>query len=176
MSGAAMAWVLHDAPGLPPQCFGVLMGLAAHADGRGAASYPGVPLLARYARKSERQVRYDLERLTGLGLIRPGDQSLASWLPACRRPVVYDLAVTQVRDLSEPGSPRYARKELPDRIKRWVLERDFWTCRHCGSHRDLTVDHIVAVSIGGSDEMSNLQTLCQPCNSKKGRRPDVLAR
>ena len=32
----------------------------------------------------------------------------------------------------------------------------------------LTVDHIIPVSIGGSDEMDNLQPMCAGCNFKKG--------
>lgn len=32
----------------------------------------------------------------------------------------------------------------------------------------MTVDHIVARADGGSKEMSNLQTMCAPCNEAKG--------
>jgi hypothetical protein len=48
-----------------------------------------------------------------------------------------------------------------------VFERDGWTCQRCGSHHDLTVDHIVPRAGGGSDDPSNLQTLCRSCNSSK---------
>lgn len=44
-------------------------------------------------------------------------------------------------------------------------------CRICGE--DLIryhVDHIVPVSRGGSNEISNIQILCAPCNLKKGRK------
>ena len=33
---------------------------------------------------------------------------------------------------------------------------------------ELTKDHIMPKSKGGSDELDNLQTLCGPCNFKKG--------
>ena len=36
--------------------------------------------------------------------------------------------------------------------------------------RNLTVDHIVPQSKGGSDHLDNLQLLCGACNSKKGGR------
>ncbi len=36
--------------------------------------------------------------------------------------------------------------------------------------RNLTVDHIVPQSKGGSDHPDNLQLLCGACNSKKGER------
>jgi len=34
----------------------------------------------------------------------------------------------------------------------------------------LTKDHILPVSLGGSDELDNLQTMCDKCNSKKGNK------
>jgi hypothetical protein len=53
---------------------------------------------------------------------------------------------------------------------RRIWDRDNWTCVECGTHKDLTVDHIVPVSKGGADEDDNLQTMCKPCNSRKGAR------
>ena len=62
------------------------------------------------------------------------------------------------------------RQATPHRISRTVWDRDDWTCQHCGTHRDLTVDHVVPVSKGGTDDLDNLQTLCGTCNSRKGAR------
>lgn len=45
------------------------------------------------AGKSEKQARRDVARLRELGLIVPGDQSLADHLPPGQRPTVYDLAL-----------------------------------------------------------------------------------
>lgn len=55
-------------------------------------------------------------------------------------------------------------------IRTQVFERDFYRCLHCGTHKDLTVDHIHPESLGGSLELGNLQTLCRSCNSSKGVR------
>jgi site-specific DNA-methyltransferase (adenine-specific) len=44
-------------------------------------------------------------------------------------------------------------------------------CNGCRTHfpfRNMTVDHIVAQSQGGSDHLENLQLLCNFCNSVKG--------
>ena len=93
MSSEAVGWVLREAPDVPAQCVSVLIGLAEHADKRGRGAYPSAGTLASYARKSERQARYDIKVLIAAGLIRPGDQSPVQKYPPNRRPVVYDLAI-----------------------------------------------------------------------------------
>ena len=62
-----------------------------------------------------------------------------------------------------------SRKPAIPRDLRWeVMERDNFTCQHCGFRRFLEIDHIVAFSKGGETVTSNLQTLCGKCNMKKG--------
>lgn len=54
-----------------------------------------------------------------------------------------------------------------------ILERDASTCRACGAtgaEALLEIDHIIARINGGSNDDSNLQVLCRPCNRKKGAR------
>lgn len=101
MSMQAMVWALEQAPDVPAQALGVLMGLANHADERGRGAFAGQELLAEYARKSDRQTRTDLARLEEAGLIRRGDQSLVAHLRADKRPVVWDLAMERVKDKSD---------------------------------------------------------------------------
>lgn len=48
-----------------------------------------------------------------------------------------------------------------------VYERDGHKCVQCGTTSDLTLDHIVPKSKGGSSEVDNLQTMCAPCNHAK---------
>lgn len=70
--------------------------------------------------------------------------------------------------VGQPTCPR--RADLPGGMRLDVLDRDGHACRDCGTPIDLTVDHIIPWALGGSDDMTNLQTLCRPCNSSKGAR------
>lgn len=51
-----------------------------------------------------------------------------------------------------------------------LIERDGYNCQYpeCGSQEDLTIDHVVPLSKGGSDVPSNLRLLCRKHNSVKG--------
>ena len=40
-------------------------------------------------------------------------------------------------------------------------------CLCCGDETKLTIDHIVPISKGGTNHISNIQPLCYPCNRKK---------
>lgn len=71
-----------------------------------------------------------------------------------------------------PYAPSTSRPRHPigPNARAQVYARDGLKCVTCGSTDALTVDHIVPHVLGGSDDIDNLQTLCQPCNSRKGAR------
>lgn len=51
-----------------------------------------------------------------------------------------------------------------------IFKRDNFTCNYCGKKSPeikLEVDHIVPVSIGGTDDIFNLTTACFECNRGK---------
>ncbi len=49
-----------------------------------------------------------------------------------------------------------------------VLRRDNYTCRYCRSkENELTIDHVIPVSLGGSDDPTNLVAACKDCNAGK---------
>lgn len=57
-----------------------------------------------------------------------------------------------------------------------VLKRAKFHCELCGIsafERALEVDHIIPRNNGGSDDLSNLQSLCYSCNSMKRDRDDT---
>lgn len=51
-----------------------------------------------------------------------------------------------------------------------VFKRDNYTCKSCGRKDNLTVDHIVQLSCGGTNNLENLQTLCKYCHEEKDNR------
>lgn len=56
------------------------------------------------------------------------------------------------------------------RLRFEIFRRDSHACRYCGSSAPdatLTIDHVVPVTLGGSDDPSNLVTACKDCNSGK---------
>ena len=61
--------------------------------------------------------------------------------------------------------------EFPTALWNAKLESLGHKCVKCGSD-EVTVDHIVPVSKGGTNHIDNLQPLCRPCNSGKKDRLD----
>jgi 5-methylcytosine-specific restriction protein A len=53
------------------------------------------------------------------------------------------------------------------RRRNQVLERDGFMCVSCGAVSDLEVDHIMPRASGGTNDLSNLQTLCADCHRAK---------
>lgn len=40
-------------------------------------------------------------------------------------------------------------------------------CFYCGSSKEITIDHVVAIARGGTDSIGNLVPACKSCNSQK---------
>ena len=79
-----------------------------------------------------------------------------------------------VKAISRRSSTTY-QKRHPDRHKarvhagyhyRWLLDL-FDKCAACGATSGLTLDHVIPLG-EGKNHPSNLQVLCQPCNTRKG--------
>jgi 5-methylcytosine-specific restriction endonuclease McrA len=51
-----------------------------------------------------------------------------------------------------------------------VMRRSGGRCYYCRKKRNLTIDHVVAISNGGSNGKENLVAACVHCNSSKGAR------
>lgn len=53
---------------------------------------------------------------------------------------------------------------------RQLVERDGEYCQYCGTTQNLSIDHVMAIANGGTNDLDNLQLLCRSCNSRKGAR------
>lgn len=60
------------------------------------------------------------------------------------------------------------RETIPNEVKMYVWQRDQGRCAKCGSNQYLEFDHIIPLSLGGSNTARNLQLLCEKCNREKG--------
>ena len=65
------------------------------------------------------------------------------------------------------------RQQISGDVRHAVYLRDNYSCCICGKgveDYDLQIDHIKPISKGGTNAMSNLQTLCEDCNKEKGNK------
>ena len=84
----------------------------------------------------------------------------------------FDMHLMKNPSLANPNTRHWGYQKGTnygfENTKAMVLNRDGYTCQCCkGKHKDnkLEVHHIVFRSQGGSDEESNLITLCHTCHS-----------
>ena len=69
-------------------------------------------------------------------------------------------------------------KNIPSKVKRTVrqalAERDGLECWFCRcTESELTLEHLLARSNGGSNDLANLVMACEPCNKEIGNMPIV---
>lgn len=83
-----------------------------------------------------------------------------------------------------PGSTKRTRRrdrislaggEVNRQLRDLILRRDNFRCLGCDSDSDLTIDHVKPVSVGGTTQPWNLQTLCRRCNASKKDRVEVFS-
>jgi 5-methylcytosine-specific restriction endonuclease McrA len=64
---------------------------------------------------------------------------------------------------------RYVRPSRHPAFTRFnVFLRDRFSCQYCGSREDLTFDHLVPRSKGGTTTWKNVVAACSNCNLRKG--------
>lgn len=151
------------AEGLHPSEKAVLTRLCLDADERGGdiSLLTNRQLMAMTA-LSLRAVRMARRRLSDLGLI------LVVGDPGSAPEIIVDPKALPPRPTTVGIG--LSKCKLPTAKRKRIMERDAYRCRHCGDHHQLSIDHIVPRSAGGSNHDDNLQVLCVPCNLKKGAR------
>lgn len=98
MSVEAITWALNADVGDSTRKL-VLIGYANHAHKDGRNSWASKDTIAEYANCHVKTVRRHVRELVAAGWMREGDQKQVSHLRADRRPVVYDVAMTEAQRL-----------------------------------------------------------------------------
>lgn len=92
-----------------------------------------------------------------------------------RRPVGWvarelRLPVNVVGTIARQGKTLLRRPDAEPSFPKGRGRRTELKCVYCGSRADLTRDHVVPKSRGGSDDPSNIVVACRTCNCSKGDR------
>lgn len=81
------------------------------------------------------------------------------------------IPISFIQDSDKNKKNKKNREGISPKLRFEVLKRDKYVCQYCGAcgpDVELEVDHIIPVSKGGTDDLSNLKTACWNCNRGKG--------
>jgi 5-methylcytosine-specific restriction endonuclease McrA len=88
------------------------------------------------------------------------------------RSVTFSFKLPSVVRLLRFVKSRTSRSHVP--FTRFnIYQRDHYTCQYCGQQlkaEELTFDHVIPASQGGTRTWTNIATACYPCNRRKGAR------
>lgn len=141
-----------------------LLVLIADSQGR---YYADPPMVLRFTYGQDpRPTELDYYRWRD-NLIARGDITLTADAVNC-----YGMCVELVANIQRLNRfQRWAeRPPIPKAVRAKVFENDNHSCVTCGATEQLEVDHVIPWSKGGAHDISNFQTLCKPCNMRKGAR------
>jgi 5-methylcytosine-specific restriction endonuclease McrA len=117
-------------------------------------------------------------------VVDPNDYQLYTWAdwaalqPAEGEPFILTAARMRLRVPEVVSLARYDRVPINSVTfsRRNVFKRDRYTCQYCGvqpGSEELTIDHVVPRSQGGTSTWENCVLACIDCNSRKAdRTPD----
>ena len=91
---------------------------------------------------------------------------LLAWRRKNKAKVVQQVLLRRYREQGTLGS--HTLEQWSD-LKNKYRQR----CAKCKKKEILTRDHIIPITKGGSNDISNIQPLCRPCNSKKFNHLEV---
>lgn len=92
-------------------------------------------------------------------IVKSSDNPITTGYKAYVRPVIIRL-LNYIRHFSRGLRPNRNR----------IYKRDGYECVYCGSKKNLTLDHVIPKSRGGTNDWTNLVTSCMKCNLKKANR------
>ena len=75
-------------------------------------------------------------------------------------------AVVMLKEMQRRrGRPRFSKTNL--------YIRDLYTCQYCNTthtRKELTMDHVIPLSLGGKTKWDNMVAACSPCNTLKSNK------
>lgn len=99
-----------------------------------------------------------------------------------RRKTYYNGGKERIREWNKENPEKIKQYIYKSRLKRIenagkvydIIEKDYRKlfsspCFICGE-KEISIDHIIPVTLGGTHSIGNLQSLCKPCNSSKNNR------
>jgi endogenous inhibitor of DNA gyrase (YacG/DUF329 family) len=118
-----------------------------------------------YAKYREEKMSFE-EQPTYKGIRKKGDTKQIYYRNYCKR---------HSENIAHLKARRYARERGAigsHSLQEWenLKQKYDFKCAICGKERPLTKDHIVPLSLGGTDYIENIQPLCRSCNSKKWKK------
>ena len=96
--------------------------------------------------------------------------SIEEFYEAAEREVIRTKSLKKKKQLTAIRRSEFDK--LRPAVQLALIDRDGYVCSmtECYITDDLTVDHIIPISRGGTDDLSNLCFLCRSHNSSKGDR------
>jgi len=158
VSLSALVWA-STARAPSPLCKLILIRFADQSAGSGEID---VESMADFCATTPAEVRAAIDALVGAGLLY---RMSPTW-----------VALAGFEGDPRPIGPRQPKKKrISTAVRAAVFARDGLACQACAATDDLTLDHIVPESKGGSHDPGNLRTLCRRCNSSKGVKHEVAS-
>lgn len=88
------------------------------------------------------------------------------------------IVINQMNQLIEKKTDAELKKKITEKRRKEfqrnrnklfaiLIKTNEFKCVKCMKTNNLSIDHIIPISKGGSDELNNLQFLCRSCNSSK---------
>ncbi|RZG86795.1 hypothetical protein EXE10_06190 [Acinetobacter sp. WCHAc060033] len=143
-----------------PTAKAVLLRLADYANDYGEC-FPSISLLSDETEFSVRAIKTAIDLLEEVKIIQV-DRSNGRHNRYKITPESFDSGNVK------PATSILIKQKISKILRTKVYERDLYRCVTCGTHLNLTCDHIIPESKGGATTIENLQTMCKSCNSTKG--------
>lgn len=89
-----------------------------------------------------------------------------------RRRAAYLRQRDRVQAENSRARARRASAEGNFTVDEWLALCELYCdkCLCCGQETVLEPDHVIPLSLGGTNDIGNIQPLCRPCNARKGNR------